>query len=44
MSLLPRTHLQKQLQTTGLVRKCSLERVFLTLENTWWLVLPGRRT
>ena len=41
LSLLVRMHIQKQLQTTGVVKKCSLERVFLVLENIRWLMLPG---
>jgi len=43
LALLLRMHLQKQMQTTGLVKKCSLERVFLTLENIRWLILPGEK-
>ncbi|HPK80752.1 MAG TPA: IS1634 family transposase [Methanoculleus sp.] len=43
LSLLLRMHLQKQLQTTGLVKKYSLERVFLTLENIRWQILSGEK-
>ncbi len=35
--------LQKQLQTTGLMNKYSLETVFLSLENIRWLILPEKK-
>jgi transposase len=40
LSLLVRMHILKQLQTTGLLKKCSLERLFLELEKIRWVVLP----
>ncbi len=43
LSLLLRMQLQKQLQTTGLVKKYSLEKVFLSLANIRWLILPGEK-
>lgn len=43
LSLLLRMHLQKQLQTTGLVKKYSVERMLLKLENIRWVILPGEK-
>ena len=43
LSLLFRIQLQQQLQTTGLVKKYSLENVFLSLANIRWVILPGEK-
>ena len=43
LSLLVRMHIVKQLQTTGLQKKCSLDRLFLELEKIRWLVLPDEK-
>ena len=40
LSLLVRMHILKQLQKTGLLKKCSLDRLFLELEKIRWFVLP----
>jgi predicted NUDIX family NTP pyrophosphohydrolase len=33
----------KQIQRTGLLKKCSLERLFLELEKIRWFVLPDEK-
>lgn len=43
LSLLVRMHIVKQLQTTGLQKKCSLDRLFLELEKIRWFVLPDEK-
>lgn len=43
LSLLVRMHILKQLQETGLIKNCSLERIFLELEKIRWFVLPEEK-
>jgi transposase len=40
LSLLIRMHILRQLQTTGLLKKCSFSRLILELEKIRWFVLP----
>jgi len=41
LSLLVRMHIMKQLQTTGLLKKCSFSKLILELEKIRWFVLPN---
>ena len=41
LSLLVRMHILKQLQTTGLLIKCSFSLLILELEKIRWFVLPN---
>ena len=41
LSLLVRMHIIKQLQTTGLFKKCSFSKLILELEKIRWFVLPN---
>jgi transposase len=43
LCLLVRMHILKQLQTTGLLKKCFLERVFLELKKIRRVVLPDHK-